>query len=278
MTSTPARNVPVIMQMEATECGAACFAMILAHYGRWVPLEEARIACGVSRDGSKAANILKAAGAYGLHADSRESSAQELRETGSFPCIISWNQNYYVVLRGFSGGKALLNDPARGSVKVSSEAFERSYGGMALDFSPTDSFEMGGEKPSTLKFALERLHGMKAPIIFVALATFVISLATIIGTTVSSTFLDYVLSGDNPEWLAPVLTVLGVTVLVRCAVSIAHAVYLNRIRGKFAVVGASQFMWHLLHLPVGFYDQRTVGDLQQRQEARRKGQQRGRPK
>ena len=267
MTSTPARNVPVIMQMEATECGAACLAMILAHYGRWVPLEEARIACGVSRDGSKAANILKAAGAYGLHAESQESSAQELRETGSFPCIISWNQNYYVVLRGFSGGKALLNDPARGSVKVSSEAFERSYGGMALDFSPTDAFEMGGEKPSTLKFALERLHGMKAPIVFVALATFVISLATIIGTTVSSTFLDYVLSGDNPEWLAPILTVLGVTVLVRCAVSIAHAVYLNRIRGKFAVVGASQFMWHLLHLPVGFYDQRTVGDLQQRQES-----------
>ena len=267
MSSAPARNVPVVMQMEATECGAACFAMILAHYGRWVPLEEARIACGVSRDGSKAANILKAAQSYGLKTTARERTAQELRETGAFPSIISWNQKNYVVLRGFSGGKVLLNDPGRGSVKVSLDAFERAFGGTVLEFEPTDAFEKGGERPSTWKFARERLRGTKGPIVFVALATLVVSLATIIGTTVSSTFMDYVLSGEQPAWLAPILTVLGVAVVVRCAVSIANAVYLNRIRGKFAVVGASQFMWHLLHLPVGFYEQRAVGDLQQRQEA-----------
>ena len=267
MPSTLARNVPVIMQMEATECGAACLAMILAHYGRWVPLEEARIACGVSRDGSKAENILKAARAYGLTAEMRECSAQELRQAGEFPCIVAWNQKNYVVLRGFSGSKALLNDPGRGSVKVSLDSFDRSFGGSVLEFARTDSFEEGGERPSTWAFVRERLHGMKAPIVFVALATLVVSLATIIGTTVSSTFLDYVLSGDNPDWLVPILAVLGATVVVRCVVSIANAVYLNRIRGKFAVVGASQFMWHLLHLPVGFFEQRAVGDLQQRQES-----------
>lgn len=267
MSSTPVRNVPVVMQMEATECGAACFAMILAHYGRWVPLEEARIACGVSRDGSKAANILKAAQSYGLEAASRECTMQELRETGEFPCIVSWNQNNYVVLRGFSGSKALLNDPGRGSVKVSLDSFERSFGGTVLQFMPTEAFEKGGEQPSTWKFARERLKGMTGPIVFVALATFIVSIATIISTTVSSTFMDYVLSGEQPDWLVPILAVLGLAVVVRCAVSIANAVYLNRIRGKFAVVGASQFMWHLLHLPVGFYEQRTVGDLQQRQEA-----------
>ena len=267
MPSKPARNVPVVMQMEATECGAACFAMVLAHHGRWVPLEEARIACGVSRDGSKAANILKAAQSYGMRAESRECTVQQLRETGQFPCIVSWKQKNYVVLRGFSGGKALLNDPGRGSVKTSLAMFERLFGGTVLEFAPTDAFVQGGERPSTWRFARERLKGMKAPIAFVALATFVISLATIVSTTVSSVFMDYVLSGDNPEWLAPVLAVLGLAVVVRCAVEIANAVYLNRIRGKFAVVGASQFMWHLLHLPVGFYGQRTVGDLQQRQEA-----------
>ncbi len=267
MSSSSARNVPVVMQMEATECGAACFAMILAHYGRWVPLEEARIACGVSRDGSKATNILKAAQSYGLKTSSRECTAQELRETGAFPCIISWNQKNYVVLRGFSGNKALLNDPGRGSVKASFDAFERAFSGTVLEFEPTETFEKGGERPSTWKFARERLRGTKGPIVFVALATLVVSLATIIGTTVSSTFMDYVLSGEQPDWLVPILAVLGVAVVVRCVVSIANAVYLNRIRGKFAVVGASQFMWHLLHLPVGFYEQRAVGDLEQRQEA-----------
>ena len=267
MSPSHARNVPVIMQMEATECGAACLAMVLAHYGRWVPLEEARIACGVSRDGSNAANILKAATSYGMQADMRECTVQELRTEVSFPCIISWNQKNYVVLRGFSGDKALVNDPGRGAVKVEPEAFTRSFSGTVMELAPTDAFERGGEQPSTLKFARERLKGMRAPIIFVALATFVISLATIMGTTVSTAFMDFVLTGDNPEWLVPILAILGLAVVVRCAVSIANAVYLNRIRGKFAVVGASQFMWHLLHLPVGFYEQRTVGDLQQRQEA-----------
>ena len=267
MASKLVRNVPVIMQMEATECGAACLAMILAHYGRWVPLEEARVKSGVSRDGSKAANLLKAARSYGMQADARDCSAQDLREDGSFPCIISWNQKNFVVLCGFSGKKALLNDPGRGSIKVDVEVFERSFGGTALEFTPTDSFEKGGEPSSTWKFARERLRGMTGPILFVAVATFVISIATIVGTTVSSAFMDYVLSGEVPQWLAPILIILGLSVVVRCAVSIVNAVYLNRIRGKFAVVGASEFMWHLLHLPVGFYEQRTVGDLQQRQEA-----------
>ena len=267
MPSKPVRNVPVVMQMEATECGAACLAMILAHFGRWVPLEEARVKCGVSRDGSKAESIVKAACSYGLQARSRDCSVEELRERGLFPCIVSWNQKNFVILRGFSGGKVLLNDPSRGSVKVSMDAFERSYGGTVLEFEPTEAFERGGERPSTMAFARERLHGMKGPILFVAVATFVVSLATIMGTTVSSAFMDYVLTGENPQWLMPILAILALAVVARCAVSIVNAVYLNRIRGKFAVVGASQFMWHLLHLPVGFYEQRTIGDLQQRQEA-----------
>ena len=267
MPSVPAHNVPVVMQMEAAECGAACLAMVLAHYGRWIPLAEARIACGISRDGSKASNILKAAGSYGMQTEMRECTVQNLREEGRFPCIISWNQGNYVVLRGFVRGHALINDPGRGSVKVPLEAFERSFSGTVLLLEPSDTFERGGERPSTLRFARERLKGMKGPVLFVALATFVISLATIMGTTVNSAFMDYVLSGDNPEWLVPILIVLGLSIAVRCVVGIANAAYLNRVRGSFAVVGASQFMWHLLHLPVGFYEQRTVGDLQQRQEA-----------
>ena len=267
MTTKAVRSVPVIMQMEATECGAACLAMILANYGRWVPLEEARVKCGVSRDGSKAENLLKAARAYGMQAEAHEYSAQELRERGSFPCIVSWNKKNFVVVRGFSSTKALLNDPARGSIKVDFGAFERSFGGTALEFTPTDAFETGGAPSSTWEFARERLQGMKGPILFVALATFVMSIATIMGTTVSTAFMDYVLSGVTPQWLTPILAILTLSVVARCAVSIANAVYLNRICGKFAVVGASEFMWHLLYLPVGFYEQRTVGDLQQRQEA-----------
>ena len=267
MAQRLARNVPVVMQMEATECGAACLDMILAHYGRWVPLEEVRVNCGVSRDGSKAENICKAARSYGMNAQISPSSVQEIREEGAFPCIVSWKGKGFVVLRGFAGDKVYLNDPGRGAVKVSSEAFAQSFGGLVLSMHPDQTFETGGQRPSTWKFAKQRLRGMKAPVVFVALATFVISLSAIMATTASSTFLDYVLTGESPQWLVPLLCLLSVLVLVQVGVNIANAVYLNRIRGKFAIVGASQFMWHLLRLPVGFYEQRTVGDLQQRQEA-----------
>ncbi len=267
MSQKLVRSVPVVMQMEATECGAACLDMILAHYGRWVPLEQVRTSCGVSRDGSKAENICKAAQSYKMDAQMRSCSAQELRETAAHPCIVSWKGKGFVVLCGFSGGKAYLNDPGRGAIRVSSEAFDRDYGGIVLEMHPSDAFEKGGQRPSTWKFAKQRLRGMRAPIVFVALASFVVSLSAIMVTSASSAFLDHVLSGENPQWLIPILALLSALVIMQAAVNIANAVYLNRICGKFAIVGASQFMWHLLHLPVGFYEQRTVGDLQQRQEA-----------
>ena len=267
MPRRSARNVPVVMQMEAAESGAACLAMILAHYGRWVNLEEARMKCGVSRDGSRADKILAAARSYGMQATSSERPASEIRESGAFPCIVSWNANHYVVLRGFAGDSALLNDPARGSVKASTSEFERSYGGVALELTPTEAFEQGGKPPSTVEFALKRLRGMGKPIAFVALAMFVVSLAALMAATASTAFMDYVLTGEAPQWLGPIMVLLALLVGAQCVVNIASALFLNRIRAKFAVVGASQFMWHLLHLPVDFYGQRTVGDLQQRQEA-----------
>ena len=112
-------KVPVVMQMEALECGAASLTMVLAYYGKWVPLEQVRADCGVSRDGSNAKNVLKAARSYGLIARAYRFEPEDLKENGSFPCIIHWNFNHFVVLDGFKGGKALLNDPARGTVPVS---------------------------------------------------------------------------------------------------------------------------------------------------------------
>ena len=266
MSGKLVRNVPVVMQMEATECGAACLAMMLAQYERWVPLEQIRVECGVSRDGSKIENIKKAAESYGFLAHLDSMSATDIKEHDSFPCIISWKESGYVVLRGFSGATAYINDPASGAVKVGIDAFNRAFSGTVLDLVPTEAFQKGGKPPSTLAFALNRLKGMTTPILFVALATFAISLASIMSTSASSTFIDRVLSGESPEWLAPLLAILTMLVIAQCIVSIVSAVYLNRICGKFAVVGASQFMWHLLHLPVGFYEQRAIGDLQQRQE------------
>lgn len=123
-------RVPVIMQMEALECGAACLAMVLAYYGKWVPLEQVRADCGVSRDGSNARNMVRAARSYGLIAKGCRFEPDTLRRQGSFPCIIHWNFNHFVVLDGFKGDKALLNDPAKGSYAVSMETFGQSFTGI----------------------------------------------------------------------------------------------------------------------------------------------------
>ena len=171
------------------------------------------------------------------------------------------------MLDGFRGKWAYLNDPARGQVRVSMEEFDRSFTGVALTIQPTEAFETGGAPKSTIAFVRSRLAGLYAPIAFVALASTIATVTSMLSTSLSSVFMDHVLSGESPDWLVPLLSIMCALILVQGAVGVGEAVYLNRIRGKFAVVSSSRFMWHLLHLPVGFYAQRMVGDLQQRQES-----------
>lgn len=260
-------KVPQVMQMEALECGAACLAMILAYYGKWVALEQVRADCGVSRDGSRASNILKAARSYGLSAKGMSYSASALRSSGSFPCILFWNFNHFVVLRGFRGKFAYINDPARGQVKIPIEQFEDSFTGIALVFEKTDAFQKGGKKPDTTAYARERLRGLGPAVAFVMITAAIVSIATIVDTSMGQVFLDRILSGSNPDWLVPVTIVMFALAMIIGIVSIMNAAWLMRIQGKIAVVSSSRFMRHLLHLPAGFYAQRMVGDLQQRQLA-----------
>ncbi len=253
--------------MEALECGAACLTMILAYYGRWVPLEKVRTDCGVSRDGSKASNLLKAARSYGLAAKGMTFSSNALRKKGSFPCIIFWNFNHFVVLAGFKGNKAIINDPARGQIKVPMKEFDESFTGVALVFEKTDAFKEGGKKPDTIAYARRRLDGLGTAVGFVMLTAAITSFVAIINTSLGKVFMDRILTGDNPDWLVPLMCIMLLLAAITGIASIFNAVHLMRIQGKIAVVSSSRFMRHLLHLPIAFYSQRMVGDLQQRQMA-----------
>ena len=258
-------KVPQVMQMEALECGCACLAMILAYHGRWVPLEKLRADCGVSRDGVKAENVLRAARAYGLSAESVEIGAAELANETTLPCIALRKQGDFVVVAGFQGNHVHLNDPAHGRTKVTLAEFEESYGGVALLFQKTDDFEPGGEKPDALRFALNRLSGLKSAIVFVMLTAAVVSIVGIATTSLGQVFMDRILSGESPGWIDNLALLMLVLALVSGAASVLNAHYLVSIQGKSAVVSSARFMNHLLRLPVGFYAQRMVGDLQMRQ-------------
>ena len=258
-------KVPQIMQMEALECAAACLAMILAYHGRWVPLEKLRADCGVSRDGVKVENALRAARAYGLSAESVQIGAAELANGEMLPCIALWKQGDFVVVAGFRGGHVHLNDPAHGQIKVTLQEFEESYDGTVLLFQKTDAFEPGGEKPDTVRFALKRLSGLKSDIAFVMLTAAVVSVVAIATTSLGQVFMDRILSGESPGWIDSLALLMLVLALVSGVASVLNAHYLVSIQGKSAVVSSARFMNHLLRLPVGFYAQRMVGDLQMRQ-------------
>ena len=258
-------KVPVVMQMEALECGAASLCMVLAYYEKWVPLEQARLDCGVSRDGSNAGNILKAARNYGLEADGyRIEDVETLREECTFPAIIHWNFNHFVVLRGFKGDCALINDPARGSVKVPIEEFDRSFTGICIMFSPTESFVKEGKRKSVLEFASSRLKGTGAAVAFVILTTIIASIINLINPVFTKIFLDRLLTGRNPGWQDGFLILLAVFSLLQIMAEWIRTVYSLKINGKLAIVGNATYMWKVLNLPMEFFSQRMAGDIEQR--------------
>ena len=260
-------RVPVVMQLEALECGAASLAMILAYYGKWIPLEKVRADCGVCRDGSNARDVLLAARHYGLEAQGFRFEPEILREKGSFPCIVHWEFNHFVVLKGFKNGKACLNDPARGSYSVSMQRFDEAFTGVCLLFQPGESFVPDGKQESMLSFARRRLRGSETALIFAVLTGVITALMSGISPAFSRVFLDRLLTGQNPQWLPWFLALLGAFDLILIFMSALQAVYNLRINGKMAAVGNATYMWKVLHIPMTFFSQRMAGDIQSRQSA-----------
>lgn len=260
-------KVPVVMQMEALECGAASLAMILAYYGKWIPLEQVRLDCGVSRDGSNAKNILRAARSYGLSAKGYRYEPEVLKKEGRFPCIIHWNFNHFVVLNGFRGNKAVLNDPAKGTYTVPMSTFDESFTGICLILEPNENFVPEGKPQSMLAYAKKRLVGAGAAIVFVILTAVITSLLGIITPAFSRIFLDRLLTGENPDWLMPFTFALAGISVVQLVVAWVQAVYSLRINGKLAMVGNTTFMWKVLRMPMEFFSQRMAGDIQSRQSS-----------
>ena len=260
-------KVPVVMQLEALECGAASLTMIMAYYKKWIPLEQVRSDCGVSRDGSSAKNILKAARSYGMQAKGYRYEPDVLRREGSFPCIIHWNFNHFVVLCGFRGKYAYINDPARGNVRVPMEEFDRSFTGVCLKLTPSEGFVPGGKKKSTLRFASERLKGARTAIIFMVLTLVIGYLFEMISPVFSRFFMDGLLTGENSELLMPFIMLFAGVGALQVIVNAINSVYSMKINGKMAIVGSSSFMWKILKLPMEFFGQRMAGDIQMRRSS-----------
>ena len=259
------KNVPVIMQMEMVECGAASLGMVMAYYKKWLPLEQLRKDCGVSRDGCSAKQLLLAGRSYGMEANAYKLDEDELQELA--PAIIHWNFNHFVVYKGKKGGVHYLNDPGRGKVKVSQEEFDRSFTGIALSFEPTEAFQPGGSRASILGFVKRRLKNTWAAAFFIFVVGLLSAIVGIATPLFSQVFMDDILSGKNPDWFKPFMAAFIAVIGVNILTAWLRGIYQRKYNAAMAIDANSNFFWHLLRLPMDFFSQRYVGDLILRQKS-----------
>ena len=260
------KRVPVVMQMEALECGAASLGMVLAYWKKWLPLERLRIDCGVSRDGSNALNILKAARKYGMVAKGFRMEVERLHKVED-PAILHWNFCHFVVFNGFKGDKVSLNDPARGRVLVDMEEFNRSFTGIVLTFQPGPEFEPSGQHASVLSFVRQRMKSARAALLFTFLTGLLMAFVGLVSPVFSQIFMDDILSGKNPDWFKFFIGMYAVLVVFQFIVQVMQDFRWVIYQAQLDIEANTSFIWHVLHLPISFFQQRFAGDLVIRQQS-----------
>lgn len=253
-------RTPTVIQMEAVECGAAALKIVLGHYGRLVSLEELREACGVSRDGSKASNVLKAARNYGLVAKGMRAEPERLRSL-RLPFIVFWNFNHFLVVEGMKRGKYYLNDPAVGPRVVSTEEFDQAFTGVVLTFEKGPEFRRGGENPSLARALAKRLRGSRTALGYVILASFGLVIPGLVVPIFSKVFVDNYLVLGMQSWLKPLLVAMAITAVVRAILTYLQLSSLLRMEIKLAISTTGKFFWHILLLPMRFFAQRLPGEI-----------------
>ncbi|SNR83176.1 NHLM bacteriocin system ABC transporter, peptidase/ATP-binding protein [Puniceibacterium sediminis] len=249
--------------MEAVECGAACLAMILGHYGRWVPLEELRIKCGVGRDGSKASNLCKAARFYDMNAKGFKKEPEGLKDI-QLPAIIHWNFNHYVVLEGISQSHAWLNDPASGPRRISRAALDESFTGVLLAFAPNSEFQKSGRRTSTWGMIWQYMGNSRSALGLVAILTLALVIPGIVIPAFARIFVDDILIAQREDWLVPLALSMAATVLLLGVNTWLQQFLLLRMELKLSLSMASRLLDHILKLPIAFFNQRAPGELANR--------------
>ncbi len=253
-------KTPTVLQMEGVECGAAALSIILGHFGKFVPLEKLRISCGVSRDGLKATNILRAAREYGLDAKGYAKSIEKLKEI-KMPAIIFWNFNHFLVLEGFTKDRVYLSDPAGGRYYVSHQEFDDAFTGVVMTFKPNEKFEKGNEKKGLMPALASRVSSSKMSVIYIILASLFLVIPGLVIPSFTQIFIDKYLVNQISGFVMPLLLIMGGMLLLNGATVYIQQYYLLRMETKLALTTSSKFLWHVFHLPIAFFTQRSSGEV-----------------
>ena len=260
-------KVPTVLQMEATECGAAALAMILAHYGLWIPLELLRQECGVNRDGSKASCVLRAARARHCKADGYRWTANDILKLipeNPFPLIIHWEFNHFVVLEGIKHGRAYLNDPAMGRRTVPLYEFRTSYTGVALYIRPGEGFVKEGKRYNVFADIWEKLREDKWAAVYILILELCAIIPGLAYPVMSQIFMDDILTRKHPDWMFNFCLAMTFSFIISGVMTWLRAVVLTAWQRKLTLSDSSSYFWHLLRLPMQFFHQRYAAEVASR--------------
>ena len=253
-------RTPTVLQLEAVECGAASLAMMLGFFGRTVPLEELRMRCGVSRDGSTAGNMVRAAALYGLEAKGHKYGLEALRKVAP-PFVVFWEFRHFLVVEGYDNRRVFLNDPATGRRSVLWDEFDRNFTGVTITFAKTDAFETNAVVPSGVVILAQRVRESLDAVTFIVMAGIALVVPGIVIPALTKVFVDDVLIGKHVVWGPWIVLVMGLAIaLSSLLVALQQAISL-RLQTKLAVTSASRFFWHVLNMPMNFYGQRSAAEL-----------------
>jgi len=256
-------NTPTVLQMEALECGAASLGIVLEHFGKQVPLEQLRVDCGVSRNGSTAANLVKAARNYGLEVKAFKKEPSQLHDL-PLPMIVFWNFYHFLVVEGMGKNTWYLNDPASGPRKVDAQTFNDSFTGVVITFKPGPDFQPGKKKLSFLPFLLKWLKGYEGSLIFLFLTGLGLIIPGLAIPVFSKIFVDQILIKQAESWVIPLLSGMMLTATLRFVLSWIQQKSLIGFEMSLSLKNSSKFLWHVLHLPMSFHVQRPPGDISMR--------------
>lgn len=256
-------KTPTVLQMEAVECGPAALSIIMSHYDCYVPLEELRVACGVSRNGSKASNILKAARSYGFESKGYRKELHSLKAT-PLPVIIFWNFNHFLVVEGFGKNKVYLNDPSTGPRTVTEEDFDESFTGVTLVIRPGPDYQKTGKAPSLFHALQSRLAHTESAILYVLLAALFTVFLGLVVPAYTRIFVDRYLVDDLKSWLPYLFVFMGLTGLFQIVFTWLLQQQLLRFETHLSITTSTRFFWHVLRLPIEFFIQRYAGDINAR--------------
>lgn len=256
-------KTPTVIQMENVECGAACLSILLGHHGKFVPLEELRMECGVSRDGSNALYLIQAAKKYHLEGRGERLGLKELY-TLDKPVILFWDYNHFVVLEGFGKETVFLNDPAFGPRTVTYEELDEFYTGIVLLFDVGPQFKKGGKPPSITEDMKERLKEVKGPLLYLLIAGICLLIPGLSVPVFTRIFIDNILVSNVLPWKSQFMMAMGLAMILGGLLTWMQQYFLNRLNAKLAIKFSSDFLWHILRLPVSFYYQRFPAEIANR--------------